>query len=240
MNVPVLHGHMARRVLLNYRVDAELLATLLPTPLRPLTWRRFGVAGICLIRLESVRPEGFPTWMGMASENAAHRVAVCWEEGGVTRTGVHVLRRDTSSWLTHRAGSRVFPGQFGRATFEIEGHEMGWDIRAKGPEMEVDLSLSLTATLPEGSLFRDMDEATAFFESGALGWSEGSRGLEGMSVEFEGWNLRPLKIHRAQASFFDDAQRFPAEKIALDSAFVMEHLPLRWRDAGMLEASCAC
>ncbi len=240
MKLPVLKGHMARRILLNYRVNADLLATLLPKPLRPMTWRGFGIAGICLIRLESVRPEGLPAWLGMDSENAAHRVAVCWEEDGVTRTGVHVLRRDTSSWITHRAGSRLFPGRFGRADFDIATSTGRWEIRAAGPAMEVDLSLSLADAPPETSLFRDIAEASSFFQSGALGWSEGSNGLEGMSIELEGWDLRPLQIHRVRASFFDDVVRFPTETIALDSAFVMEHLPLRWRDAGGLEVPCAC
>ena len=68
------------------------------------------MVGICLIRLKKVRPTSFPSWLGISSENAAHRTAVEWDDHGVVREGVYVRRRDTNSWLNSLAGGRVFPG----------------------------------------------------------------------------------------------------------------------------------
>lgn len=244
MRTPRLEGRLARRILLNYRVEPSRLAPLLPAPLRPLVWRGWGVAGVCLIRLQALRPAGLPAWVGFASESAAHRVAVAWEDGGCARTGVYVLRRDTDALAPRLLGSRLFPGRFDRAKFEAETTPDRWRLQMEAPELRVDLRATRANHLSKGSIFRDLHEASVFFQSGALGWSEGRQGLEGMALELEGWNLQPLEVGHAQASFFEDRQRFPTGSLELDSAFLMEELPLRWVDAGHLtlneEASCVC
>src|SRR5689334_16048143 len=109
MNIPVIRGLIDRRILVNYRVNADLLASLLPTPFRPQIVHGFGMVGICLIRLRQVRPRGWPAWLGISSENVAHRAAVEWDDHGVIREGVFIRRRDTSSRLNSWAGGRLFP-----------------------------------------------------------------------------------------------------------------------------------
>src|SRR5690242_19368002 len=99
MRLPVIRGLIDRRILVNYRVEPDVLATLLPAPFRPQEINGWGIAGICLIRLRDVRPGGWPAWVGIRSENAAHRIAVEWDEAGAVRRGVYVLRRDSDSLL---------------------------------------------------------------------------------------------------------------------------------------------
>jgi hypothetical protein len=120
MKIPVIRGVIDRRVLVNYRVDPGVLAPLLPAPFRPKVVRGVGMVGICLTRLREVRPTFFPSWLGISSENAAHRAAVEWEEGGAVREGVYVRRRDTSSWINSLAGGRLFPGLHHHARFTVE------------------------------------------------------------------------------------------------------------------------
>src|SRR5262245_8576944 len=99
MELPVIRGLIERRILANYRVDPVVLAAQLPAPFRPKVVNGWGIAGICLIRLAQVRPAGFPRWCGVSSENAAHRVAVEWDDNGAVREGVYIRRRDTDSRL---------------------------------------------------------------------------------------------------------------------------------------------
>src|SRR6266851_9194080 len=99
MRIPVIHGLIDRRILVNYRLDPEVLKKLLPRPFRPKIINNVGIAGICLIRLKEIRPSGFPGVVGIASENAAHRIAVEWDEQGKSCEGVYIPRRDTSSRL---------------------------------------------------------------------------------------------------------------------------------------------
>src|SRR5919204_5757200 len=110
MQVPVIRGIIDRRILANFRVDATVLARLLPSPFRPKLVHGAGMAGVCLIRLKDIRPRFLPSFLGISSENAAHRIAVEWDEGGRRREGVFIPRRDTSSWLNTLAGGRLFPG----------------------------------------------------------------------------------------------------------------------------------
>ena len=109
VRIPILRGVIDRRILVNYRVDPSVLAPLVPSPFRPKVVRGVGVVGICLIRLKQVRPTFFPPWLGIASENAAHRTAVEWDDRESVRDGVYIRRRDTNSWLNSQWNSCLSP-----------------------------------------------------------------------------------------------------------------------------------
>ena len=79
MKMPAVEGIIERRLLVNYRVAPGALAGILPAPFRPKLVGGYAIAGICLIRLASVRPRGLPAGLGLRSENAAHRIAVEWD-----------------------------------------------------------------------------------------------------------------------------------------------------------------
>ena len=64
MRIPVIRGVIDRRILVNYHVDPNVLAPLLPSPFRPKVIHGAGMVGICLIRLKSVRPDFLPAWLG--------------------------------------------------------------------------------------------------------------------------------------------------------------------------------
>ena len=89
MTLPLLAGEIERRILVNYRVDPAAVGRVLPAPFRPQTIHGYAVAGICLIRLGSMRPRFLPAWAGLRSENAAHRIAVEWDTPAGTKTGVY-------------------------------------------------------------------------------------------------------------------------------------------------------
>src|SRR5437667_12856543 len=110
MRIPVVRGIIDRRILVNFRVDPAVLARLLPSPFRPKLANGTGMAGVCLIRLKQVRPAFVPGFVGVSSENAAHRVAVRWDDDGREGEGVFIPRRDTSSRLNALVGGRLFPG----------------------------------------------------------------------------------------------------------------------------------
>ena len=128
VRIPTIRGTIDRRILANFRVDPRVLETILPAPFRPQTVAGSGIAGICLIRLKHIRPKDFPTWLGISSENAAHRIAVEWDADGELRSGVYIPRRDTSSILNALAGGRIFPGAHNRARFDVHETETAFRI----------------------------------------------------------------------------------------------------------------
>ena len=106
IRIPKIKGIIDRRVLINYQVDKKVLETYLPKPFSPTLVKGKGIAGICLIRLKEIRPKGLPKYLGISSENGAHRIAVEWIENGEKKEGVYIPRRDTSSKLN---SSTTFP-----------------------------------------------------------------------------------------------------------------------------------
>lgn len=68
MLLDTIHGVIARRVLLNFRIDPEVMSKALPPPFRPKLYRGRAIGGVCMIRFEELRPRFAPAWMGMASE----------------------------------------------------------------------------------------------------------------------------------------------------------------------------
>ena len=109
MGLPVIQGVIRRRILVNFRVDPRVMQVQLPSRFRPKLQQGHAIAGICLIRLEEVRPRLVPQFLGLSSENAAHRIAVRWQTEGTEKEGVFIPRRDTGSAMNHLAGADSSP-----------------------------------------------------------------------------------------------------------------------------------
>lgn len=76
MKIPVIHGYIDRRILINYTADADVVQKIIPPPFRPQLYKGKAIVGICLIRLKHIKIKGLPNFLGMQSENGAHRIAV--------------------------------------------------------------------------------------------------------------------------------------------------------------------
>ena len=233
MRPPELQGLIRRRILVNFRADAGVVRRLLPAPFKPKLHAGHAMVGICLIRLEAIRPTGWPAWCGLSSENAAHRIAVEWEDDGRRREGVFVPRRHTGSRLNQLAGGRIFPGQHLAADFTID--EAAGSIRlrmqAKDRRTTVEVVGKETDALQAGSCFADLADSSAFFAAGSVGYSANHRGAraDGLELVPEQWTVRPLQVEAVTSSFFDDRSVFPAGGISFDHALIMRDIPHRWK-----------
>lgn len=234
MKLPVLAGTFKRRLLLNYRADPQVVAALLPEGLRPKLYADHAWCGICLIRLESLRPAGLPGGLGMSSENAAHRFAVEWTNpDGTTAEGVFVPRRDTDSRLAALAGGRLFPGEQHAACFEVRDEEDRIDFRMSSQDGEVRIAVRAAVAdhWPEGSLFPSHAEASEFCHRGETGYSSvhGSEDLQGMRLATNEWRTVPLAVESLYSSYFEEGGRFPEGSIAFDHALLMRDVRHEWR-----------
>ncbi len=156
MRLPVIQGIIRRRILVNFRVEPEVIERQIPARFRPKLQAGKAVAGICLIRLEQIRPKMMPLFVGLASENAAHRVAVTWEtDEGTTEEGVYIPRRDTNSEMNHLVGGRFFPGEHHKAAFAVEETEDEIDFSMKSEDgmVAVELQGKVSDELPSSSVF---------------------------------------------------------------------------------------
>jgi hypothetical protein len=235
MRLPVIRGIIRRRILANFRIDPEIMQREIPSRFRPKLHNGFAVAGICLIRLEHIRPRSMPAIIGLNSENAAHRVAVVWDEGGMTREGVFISRRDTSSQINHLLGGRVFPGEHHQASFVVteSDSEISVAMKSVDTKARVEILARIARSLPRTSIFSSLADASSFFEGGALGYSVTSDPgrLDGLKLETKEWRVEPLDIEQIYSSYFSDETRFPKGKIEFDHALIMRNLAHEWHNA---------
>lgn len=219
-------------MLVNYRVDPDQLASFLPAPFRPALVGGYGIAGICLIRLSRVRPSGVPAVAGLTSENAAHRVAVCWDGPAGPVTGVYVPRRDTSSRFSALAGGRLFPGWQHPAIFRVTERDASIrvEVTSRDGAVRIVAAGHAASDVPPGSVFADVGSASRFFRCAPIGYAATPTPhlFDGIKLETEGWQLCPLRLDEAYSSLFDDPRLFPAGAAVPDSAFLMGGLATTW------------
>lgn len=230
MHLPVLEGVIRRRLLVNFRVRRETARAQVPSSLRLDVHGDWAHAGICLIRLEHVRPACSPIELGLASENVAHRYAV-HEDGG--RQGVFVARRDTDNLLNHLAGGRMFPGVHGRAKFRIDDR-----LDASGElaiEVEGDDGLAIAVrgraatSWPRSSVFASLDEASEFYARGVRGWSPDRRDcLEAIDLQIPAWRCQAFEVDEVRSSHFDDLARLAPGSVEFDHALLMRDVEHSW------------
>lgn len=233
MKIPTIKGIIKRRILLNYRVNPQVIQTILPKNFRPKLVNGHAIAGICLIRLEQIRPNGLPAIIGISSENSAHRIAVEWNHNNSTQEGVFVPRRDTNSHLNSLAGGRIFPGVHHHSKFTISDNQGEISLRvdlSKNEPTLVDIKVQETNKFPKDSVFKSLQESSQFSEAGCIGYSArpNSCTLDGLLLEVNDWQVTPLNIHHAKSSYFDNPTLFLPDEIQLDHALLMRNIPHLW------------
>ena len=103
-------------------------------------------------------------------------------------------------------------------------------IRARDGRMAVQLRAHESDSLPESSCFASLAESSTYFEGGSVGYSvtrECCR-LDGIRLQTDGWQVRPLAVEHVESSFFADASAFPAGSVTFDHALIMRDLRHQW------------
>jgi hypothetical protein len=238
MQIPVIRGIIDRRILVNYRVNPEVLTKILPQSFRPKLVNGQGMAGVCLIRLKGIRPRFLPSFLGISSENAAHRIAVEWDQDGETKEGVFIPRRDTSSRLNTLVGGRLFPGVHNHAAFQVEEKDDHYRVALDSDDGQTHLLVDghVAPDVPRTSVFHSIEEASEFFERGSLGYSVTARQdqFDGLELHSFNWKVQPLAVDKVVSSFFDDVAKFPVGSVEFDCALLMRGIDHEWHGRGRL------
>lgn len=235
MRLPVIQGVIRRRILANFRIDPEIMQREIPARFRPKLQKGWAVAGICLIRLEHIRPKALPEIIGLNSENAAHRVAVVWDDAGAPREGVFISRRDSNSPINQMLGGRVFPGEHHAAHFSVNDteSELNLSMKSDDAEVQVEIAGKPDVNLPPTSIFSNLAEASSFFEGGSVGYSvTGDPGrLDGLELQTNQWRVEPFEVSNVYSSYFSDEAKFPKGSVSFDHALIMRNVQHEWHRA---------
>jgi hypothetical protein len=239
MKSPTIEGVIQRRLLINYRVDPDVVEPLLPAPFRPQLVHGHAVAGICLLSLTELRPRGLPRWVGVHSQNVAHRFAVEWDTPDGLGQGVYIPRRDSGSLLNVIVGGRAFPGRHHRARFIVAETDSEFDITFQSTDRwaGAHVQARLDAALNGSVLFADLNDASRFFEDGSIGYSDSSdpSKVEGVHLVTNAWQVQPLTLSAVTSTYFDDPARFPPGSATLDCGLLMRNVPVTWEPVAPLQ-----
>lgn len=232
MNFPTIHGIIDRRILINFTADPDNIRSMLPAAFRPKIYKDKAIVGVCLIRLKNIKPKGFPDFMGVSSENGAHRIAVEWDENGETKEGVYVPRRDTSSRLNAFAGGRVFPGKHYLAKFNVKETQRDYHVDfTSSDNTTISIDAKASDTFPSTSIFQTLKSASDFFQKGSLGYSPNGNKFEGLILHTHTWKVQPLEVQHVYSSFFEDETIFKKGAIQFDNALLMTKIEHEWHGA---------
>lgn len=227
-------------MLINFIADPKMVQQIIPQPFRPKIYNGKSIVGICLMRLKHIRPKGMPSFIGISSENAAHRIAVEWKEKGQVKEGVYIPRRDSSSWLNNFAGGRIFPGKHYHTKFTVKEKNDDFHLSFKsadGTSILVDASLS--ESFDSNSIFKDIETASEFFKKGSVGYSPNRSNYDGLQLHTFNWETRPLKVSEVHSSFFENEKIFPKGSVQFDNALLMTNIKHEWRSVGA-KSDCDC
>ncbi|WP_372966759.1 DUF2071 domain-containing protein [Microbacterium sp.] len=223
-----VHARLRRRLLISYRVDPRVAATLLPTGFRPQIVDGAALAGVCVLGLESIKPLGMPGRAGLRSENAAHRMAVEWDGEHGVESGVFIFERHSSAWHPVLFGGRLFPGVHRRARFRVEESADRYALTMEAGGHSIHADVEVGGEWSSG-FFPSVQEASDFYRSGSVGWSLGrdERRAEAVTLTAEGWNVEGARVHGLRSSFFE---ALPEGAAVFDSVVVMRDLPVVMSD----------
>ncbi|QES87345.1 DUF2071 domain-containing protein [Rhizosphaericola mali] len=230
MKIPAIHGIIERRILVNYVVEPSIVEKLLPKPFKPKLFEGKAIVGICLIRLKDIKPKRFPSFMGINSENGAHRIAVEWEDCDELKEGVFIPRRDTNLKLNAIIGGRFFPGKHYLAKFNVVERHNNYHVDFKSSDnTTIEIDAELAEDFDYNSIFKTIENVSQFFENGSIGYSPNGTSFDGLKLETYEWNVKPLKVSNVKSSFFEDKSIFPEGSIKFDNAILMENIEHEWK-----------
>jgi hypothetical protein len=230
MILPTIHGYIDRRILVNFTADPEVVQKIVPSPFRPKIYKEKAIVGICLIRLKNIKLKGLPDFIGVTSENGAHRIAVEWDEEGETREGVYIPRRDTSLRLNTILGGRLFPGKHYLAKFNVKEGDGSYHVDfTSSDHTTISIDAKETEHFDPNSIFQTLDDVSLFFEKGAIGYSPNQNRYEGLKLETYSWKVRPLEVTQVRSSFYENETLFPKGSIQFDNALLMAKVEHEWK-----------
>ncbi|MBM4074009.1 MAG: hypothetical protein FJ271_34625 [Planctomycetes bacterium] len=96
--------------------------------------------------------------------------------------------------------------------------------------MAVQLRAHESDSLPESSCFESLAESSAYFEGGSVGYSvtRDCCRLDGIRLQTDRWQVRPLAVEQVESSFFADEKAFSAGSVTFDHALIMRDISHQW------------
>jgi hypothetical protein len=111
-----------------------------------------------------------------------------------------------------------------------DGEVVDFSLKSDDGEVAVEIKARTAKGLPKSSGFSTLEEASQFFEPGALGYSATKSGLklDGIRLKTLNWKVDALEVSHVRSSYFDDRPKFPEGSVVFDCALIMRDIEHEW------------
>jgi len=226
-------GLCERRLILNWRVDPELVVKHLPRPFRPRLVNGKAIVGVDILKLANMRLTGLPGFTGFSTENAVDRVSVEWDEGGAVVKGLYVpYRYSPSAVNTIVSMTRLFPTVFTFANFAFSERGGIYRVTVRGEQNQFELEARQSKEFSDKSVFKSAKEASDFHRDSRISYSPSAdeNVLDAVYLKSLDWQAKPLEVKRISCSYVE--RLYP--KAAFDSALIMFDTKHEWHGLGAI------
>lgn len=194
--------------LATHRIPEADAWALLPPELAPVTHGGFAFLNTVVARMEAMRPQGLPAFLGLDYWHVGYRLYAKATTTDGDREGLYFLRSDCDRRILALAGNILSDFRFHTARIEVAGATSETSIRVEtgGARVELNLSGETETGLSVGSPFETRAEAEAFLKYKPCGLATAARGrVNAIPIRRDetAWQARPVQVLRQHWEFLD-------------------------------------
>ena len=204
------------RCLVVYRIAPERVAPLMPSGLRPRLVQGYAVGAACYTRLGPGPLFRLHERGTGGSDHLSYRFAAQRENGAGASW---VARRETSSWLEARCGSKLLRGEYGRSSFRVQSDAFAIEIAVEGERGEEFYLRGEATGAALNTLFPSAHALESFLREDRQVRPYDVFAPEADELELGGdFAPEPLAVFEARSAFFNESP-FAELRPEIDSAW---------------------
>ena len=225
---------------INYRVQPDALAALLPAPLEPEIHKGRGWVQVLVSSLRDLRPPGLPALFGTCFYQVSYRAAVRYRDaGGTSRRGGYFVRSETNHPVMRAVGN---------ALAEFKFHDFGAaDVVMLRDGDRLTVGVDPEPAFPDGRLVTVVDTRHRTAPPPGSSWSSlaelhdplvecydalGVDAEQGhlyiLTIDRDPWNARFVEPQSVYSEYFDTGP-LGQGAAEMDSVLHLEECRYRWR-----------
>ncbi len=226
-----VEAFFSRSLVITFATPAANLVPLLPPCLLPDTFQNeWGFVAAAFVQTHSLRPKGWPKWMGHDFFLAGYRIFVRYHTSyGKNLRGLYILQSQTDQKKMEWLGNVFTRYRYGTIDVRQITEKGSWEIFSEMGGLDIAVNFTQEApALPASSPFANWKEARRF--AGPLPFTFSYLPKEKKMLIVEGvredWQPKPVQIDRLKI-------QMPAalKPIILQpaNAFLVENIPYAWK-----------
>lgn len=227
-----IEAFFERSLVLTFAVPKEELQPLIPECLKLDTFDdKWAFLAVALVQTRSLRPKGFPKWLGNDFFLIGYRVFVRFtNQAGKNLRGLYILRSETNKKKMEFLGNIFTHYNYGTIDLRQTTNDGSTGITSRKADfaIRIDDTPNEDIALPPGSPFSSWKEARRY--AGPLPFTFSYDPTTGRVLIIEGvrenWHPAPVKVIEQNFSFI---QTLNLQQVRLANAFVIHNIPYYWK-----------